>query len=59
MTTSSQDEYEYLLSLRSIRDKAKIVRKAAETGNLCHFDFQPEKMGSMADIVTSVILVNK
>jgi hypothetical protein len=51
-------EINYLLSLGSIRDRAKLVGEAAQAGNLSHFDVDEDKLGSTADFVTSVIKVS-
>lgn len=51
------EQYEYLLSLPSIRDGAKVVYQAALDGKLRNFDFHPDKMDEMISIVSSVILV--
>jgi hypothetical protein len=51
-------EINYLLSLGSIRDRAKLVGEAAQAGNLSHFDVDEDKLGSTADYVTSVIKVS-
>lgn len=48
----------YLLSLGSIRDRAKAVGEAAEAGKLSHFDVDEDKLGSTAEFVTSVIKVS-
>ena len=50
-------EVDYLLSLRSIRERAKIVGEAAQAGKLHHFDIHDERMGEVADFVTSVVKV--
>lgn len=47
----------YLLSLPAIRDRAGVVWEAAQTGDLTHFDFHPERLDDVADFVTSVIKV--
>ncbi|USP82547.1 uncharacterized protein yc1106_09821 [Curvularia clavata] len=49
------DKVKYLLSLRAVRERAKIVGEAAEAGKLSHFDVHEEKLGEAADFVTSVI----
>lgn len=48
---------QYLLSLGSIRDRAKVVGQAAKDGNLNHFDVHEDKLDDVADFVTSVIKV--
>lgn len=47
----------YLLSLRAIRERARIVWLAAEAGELSHFDLHKDKLDDVADFVTSVIKV--
>lgn len=47
----------YLLSLGSIRDRAKLVGEAAQAGKLSHFDVNEDKLVSTAEFVTSVIKV--
>ncbi|KAF1916417.1 hypothetical protein BDU57DRAFT_587425 [Ampelomyces quisqualis] len=48
-------EIKYLLSLGSIRDRAKLVGEAAQAGTLSHFEVNEDKLGSVAEYVTSVI----
>lgn len=50
-------DVQYLLSLRAVRERAAIVRDAAEAGKLYHFDLDLDKLGDIADFVTSVIKV--
>ncbi|PSN65052.1 DUF1688 domain-containing protein [Corynespora cassiicola Philippines] len=45
----------YLLSLASIRDRAKIVGEAARAGSLSHFDVHEDRLDDVADFVTSLI----
>lgn len=47
----------YLLSLKSIRDGAKIAYESAKTGSLTNFDFHADKLDGTADFVASVIMV--
>lgn len=47
----------YLLSLRAIRDRAKIVGDVAKSGKLSHFDLHEEKLDEVVDFVASVIKV--
>jgi hypothetical protein len=47
----------YLLSLRAVRERAKIVGDVAQAGKLVHFDVHEERMDEVADFVTSVIKV--
>jgi hypothetical protein len=51
-------DIKYLLSLGSIRDRAKLVGEAAQAGKLSHFDIDEDKLGSAAEFVTSVIKVS-
>ncbi|PGH18377.1 hypothetical protein AJ79_00444 [Helicocarpus griseus UAMH5409] len=48
-------EVKYLLSLRAIRERAKIVADAAQAGKLNHFDLHEDRMNQVADFVSSVI----
>ncbi|KAI0892219.1 DUF1688 domain-containing protein [Annulohypoxylon nitens] len=48
-------QVKYLLSLQSIRDRAKVVGEAAKAGNLSHFDLHEDKLDDVADFVTGVI----
>ncbi|OJD20871.1 hypothetical protein ACJ73_07792 [Blastomyces percursus] len=48
-------EIKYLLSLRAIRERAKIVEDAARAGKLNHFDLHADRMDAVADFVSSVI----
>jgi len=50
-------QVDYLLSLGAIRDRSQIVWQAAQTGNLSNFDFHEDRLGDVADFVTSVIKV--
>ncbi|RSL76581.1 hypothetical protein CEP51_009827 [Fusarium floridanum] len=45
----------YLLSLRAIRERAKIVGDVAKAGKLSHFDLHEEKLDEVVDFVASVI----
>ncbi|KAH7357455.1 hypothetical protein BKA66DRAFT_473312 [Pyrenochaeta sp. MPI-SDFR-AT-0127] len=45
----------YLLSLNAVRERAKLVGKAAQVGKLSHFDVHEERLSDVADFVTSVI----
>lgn len=47
----------YLLSLRAIRERAKIVGDVAKAGKLSHFDLHEEKLDEVVDFVASVIKV--
>jgi hypothetical protein len=50
-------QIKYLLSLKAIRERARIVWNAAESGELTHFEFHKEKLEEVADFVASVIKV--
>ena len=50
-------DLKYLLSLRAIRERAKIVGDAAQAGKLNHFDLNEKRMDDVADFVTSIIQV--
>jgi len=50
-------EVKYLLSLGAVRDRAKLVGEAAEAGKLSNFDVHEEKLGDVAEFVTSLIKV--
>lgn len=49
----------YLLSLRAIRERAKIVGDVAKAGKLSHFELHEEKLDEVVDFVASVIKVYK
>lgn len=51
-------DIKYLLSLRAIRERAQIVWRAAEAGELVHFDFHADKLHDVADFVISTIQVH-
>ena len=51
------EKLKYLLSLRAVRERAKVVGEAAEAGKLSHFEVHEERLGEVADFVTSVIKV--
>lgn len=50
-------EVKYLLSLRAIRERAKIVGDVAKAGNLSHFEVREDKLDEVVDFVASVIKV--
>jgi len=50
-------EVKYLLSLGAVRDRAKLVGEAAQAGKLSNFDVHEERLGDVAEFVTSVIKV--
>ncbi len=50
-------QVKYLLSLRAIRERAKIVGDAAKSGKLSHFNVHEDRLGDVADFVTSIIKV--
>lgn len=52
-------QVKYLLSLGSIRDRAKLVDEVARSGNLSHFDLHEDKLDDAADFVASVIKVRR
>ncbi|KAJ6263419.1 Beta-TrCP [Drechslerella dactyloides] len=52
---SSNADVKYLLSLGSIRDRAKKVWAAAQAGQLTHFDLHEDKLDDVANFVISVI----
>ena len=49
----------YLLSLRAIRERAKVVGDAVQANKLNHFNVHEDRMDAVADFVTSVIQVRK
>ncbi|ODH35040.1 hypothetical protein ACO22_02992 [Paracoccidioides brasiliensis] len=48
-------EVKYLLSLRAIRERTKLVEDLARAGKLNHFNLQEERLEKVADFVSSVI----
>ncbi|KAK6497687.1 hypothetical protein TWF481_012091 [Arthrobotrys musiformis] len=48
-------ETKHLLSLRAIRERAKIVWSAAQTGDLSHFDLHEGRLEDVAEFVLFVI----
>lgn len=50
-------QVKYLLSLRSIRERAKLVGDVAKSGNLTHFELREDKLDDAVDFVASVIKV--
>lgn len=52
------NKVKYLLSLAAVRQRASIVEKAASAGKLNHFEVHEERLGDVADFVTSVIKVS-
>lgn len=51
------DQVKYLLSLQSIRDRAKAVGEAAQAGKLNHFDVHEDKLDEVVSFVSNVIEV--
>ncbi|KAL4731414.1 hypothetical protein ACLX1H_000380 [Fusarium chlamydosporum] len=50
-----ENDRDYLLSLRAVRDHATKVLQAAKRGSLKHFDYDESRMGEVADYVSKVI----
>jgi hypothetical protein len=50
-------QVQYLLSLRAIRERAKIVGDVAKSGELSHFDLHEDRLTDCVDFVLSVIKV--
>ena len=50
-------QVKYLLSLRAIRERAKVVGDVAKSGNLSHFELREDKLDDVVDFVASVIKV--
>ncbi|WYZ40893.1 hypothetical protein EsH8_IV_001234 [Colletotrichum jinshuiense] len=48
-------QIKYLLSLRAVRERSKIVGDVAKAGNLSHFDVREDKLDDVVDFVASVI----
>ncbi|KAF2115013.1 DUF1688 domain-containing protein [Lophiotrema nucula] len=48
-------DVQYLLSLKSIRERAKVVGEASKAGKLSHFDVHEDRLDAVADFVVSVI----
>ncbi|KAF4965982.1 hypothetical protein FZEAL_10712 [Fusarium zealandicum] len=48
-------QVKYLLSLRAIRERAKVVGDIAKSGNLTHFELREDKLDDVVDFVASVI----
>ncbi|KAK2781570.1 hypothetical protein FQN53_000511 [Emmonsiellopsis sp. PD_33] len=48
-------QVKYLLSLRAIRERAKVVGDVAKAGNLSHFELHEDKMDDVVNFVASVI----
>jgi hypothetical protein len=51
-------QVKYLLSLRAIRERAKVVGDVADSGNLRHFELRKDKLDDAVDFVASVIKVS-
>ncbi|EDU50239.1 DUF1688 domain-containing protein [Pyrenophora tritici-repentis] len=49
------DKVKYLLSLRAVRERAKLVGEAADAGKLTHFDVHEERLDVAAEYVKRVI----
>ncbi|PVI06678.1 DUF1688-domain-containing protein [Periconia macrospinosa] len=49
------EKVKYLLSLDAVRERAKLVGKAAEAGKLSHFDVHEDRLKEVATFVTNVI----
>ncbi|KAH6669692.1 hypothetical protein F5X68DRAFT_216014 [Plectosphaerella plurivora] len=52
---SPNPDIEYLKSLQAVRERSRIVFKAANDGKLNNFDYHPDKFAACADLVESVI----
>jgi hypothetical protein len=50
-------QVKYLLSLRAIRERAKLVGEAAKSSSLTHFDLREDKLDDVVDLVASIIKV--
>lgn len=50
-------DIEYLMTLQAVRDRANLVQKAAEQGELTHFNYNVARMPAVADFVAGVIAV--
>ncbi|KAJ0294754.1 hypothetical protein Brms1b_001215 [Colletotrichum noveboracense] len=48
-------QVKYLLSLKAVRDRSKIVGEAAKSGKLSHFEVREDKLDEVVDFVASVI----
>ncbi|KAJ6437861.1 protein kinase domain-containing protein [Purpureocillium lavendulum] len=48
-------QVKYLLSLRAIRERAKVVGEVAKAGRLSHFEVREDKLDDVVDFVASVI----
>jgi hypothetical protein len=53
-----ENDRDYLLSLRAVRDHANKVLQAAKQGDLKHFDYDESRMTEVADYVSKVIDVS-
>lgn len=53
----SLSDYAYILSLDSVRDQARIVLAAAESGDLSNFHYHEERLQLATDFVLDLILV--
>lgn len=51
------EKVKYLLSLDAVRERAKLVGKAAEAGKLSHFEVHEDRLKDVASFVTTVIKV--
>lgn len=50
-------QVKYLLSLRAVRERSKIIGDVAKSGNLSHFDLREDKLDDVVDFVASIIKV--
>lgn len=50
-------DIEYLKTLQAVRDRANLVQKAAEQGELTHFNYNAARMPAVAEFVADVITV--
>lgn len=58
MHTNEDKDISYLLSLQAVRDRSRLVLKAAEEGALNNFEYHSERMPEVADFVLNVISVS-
>ncbi|KAK8113194.1 hypothetical protein PG984_013720 [Apiospora sp. TS-2023a] len=55
MNTSEDKDISYLLSLQAVRDRSRLVLKAAEEGALNNFEYHAERLPDVAGFVLKVI----
>lgn len=58
MNTNEDKDISYLLSLQAVRDRSRLVLKAAQEGALNNFEYHSKRLPEVAGFVLGVISVS-